>query len=332
MKKLFTLTWAVMGLYNFISIPAEAQSPDKMSYQAVVRDGDEKLLSSSAVGMRISILQGSAAGTAIYVETHTPETNENGLVSIEIGTGVTDDDFSAIDWANGPYFIKTEADPAGGTNYTIAGTSQLLSVPYALYAETASGVINETDPVFDASLAAGLTVEDTTRWGASPLPIAEAGNILTFDGNNWVARDIVLAASGVGSGQAVNNMQPYLVLNYCIALQGIFPSRNSGEPFIGEIELYGFTFAPRGFAACDGQLLSIAQNSALFSLLGTIYGGDGRTTFGLPDLRGRVPVHRGSGSGLTPKSIGERQGSETIILDIANLPPHSHTISISFED
>jgi uncharacterized protein (TIGR02145 family) len=88
------------------------------------------------VGMRISILQGSTTGTAVYVETHSPTTNANGLVSIEIGGGtVVSGSFSAINWANGPYYVKTETDPAGGTNYSITGTQQLLSVPYALYAE-----------------------------------------------------------------------------------------------------------------------------------------------------------------------------------------------------
>jgi len=91
--------------------------------------------------MQISILQGSTSGTAIYKETQTPTTNVNGLVSLEIGDGtVVSDDFSTIDWANGSYFIKTDTDPAGGTNYTITGTSQLLSVPYALHAKTAESI------------------------------------------------------------------------------------------------------------------------------------------------------------------------------------------------
>ncbi|MEX0811037.1 MAG: hypothetical protein WD048_02395 [Chitinophagales bacterium] len=113
--------------------------PQKMSYQAVVRKADNSLAANATIGMRISILQGSATGTAVYVETQTSSSNDNGLVTLEIGGGnVQSGDFSTIDWANGPYFIKTETDPNGGTNYSISGTSQLLSVPYALYAE-ASG-------------------------------------------------------------------------------------------------------------------------------------------------------------------------------------------------
>lgn len=92
------------------------------------------------------------------------------------------------------------------------------------------------------------------------------------------------------------------------------------EPFLGQIQAFGFNFAPRGWAFCDGQLLAITSNAALFSLLGTIYGGDGRTTFALPDLRGRVLLHQGTGPGLTPRTIGFRSGAETTILSPANLP------------
>jgi microcystin-dependent protein len=97
------------------------------------------------------------------------------------------------------------------------------------------------------------------------------------------------------------------------------------DPFVGEIRLFAGNFAPRSWAYCDGQLLSVSQNDALFSLLGTIYGGDGRTTFGLPELRGRVPLHMGSGPGLTPRTIGQKSGQERVTLVPANLPGHAHT-------
>lgn len=100
------------------------------------------------------------------------------------------------------------------------------------------------------------------------------------------------------------------------------------EPFLGQICMVGFNFAPRGWAQCYGQLLPIASNSALFSLLGTIYGGDGRTTFALPDLRGRVAVGEGNGPGLSNRPFGQRGGTETTTLTIANIPSHSHTITI----
>lgn len=136
MKKLFSILLAV-----FLTATVWAQSPNKMSYQAVIRNASNNLVTSTAVAMQISILQGSTGGSAVYVETQTPTTNANGLVSIEIGGGtVVSGNFSTINWANGPYFVKTETDPDGATGgiaYTIIGTSQLLSVPYALYAANA---------------------------------------------------------------------------------------------------------------------------------------------------------------------------------------------------
>lgn len=97
------------------------------------------------------------------------------------------------------------------------------------------------------------------------------------------------------------------------------------DPFIGEITMFGGNFAPRSWAFCDGQILAIAQNVALFSLLGTTYGGDGRTTFGLPDLRGRIPVHVGNGPGLSGRSWGQRGGQENVTLATQQLPSHQHT-------
>lgn len=97
------------------------------------------------------------------------------------------------------------------------------------------------------------------------------------------------------------------------------------EPFIGEVVLFGGNFAPRNWALCDGQLLQINQNQALFSILGTTYGGDGETTFALPDLRGRVPIGTGSGPGLTPRSLGQSDGTETVTLNSTQMPSHMHT-------
>ena len=101
----------------------------------------------------------------------------------------------------------------------------------------------------------------------------------------------------------------------------------ASEPFLGQIQPFGFTFNPRGWANCDGQLLQISQYSALFALLGTTYGGDGRTTFALPDLRGRVAIHTGTGPGLSPRSMGQRSGTEYNYLTVNQLPAHNHTAS-----
>jgi hypothetical protein len=125
----------LLALVALTSLKAIAQAPAKMSYQAVVRDFNGNLLVSKPVGIKISLLRGSANGTAVFVEAHTASANANGLVSLEIGGGnATMGTFASVDWATGPYYIKTETDPTGGMNYTIVTSNQLLSVPYALYA------------------------------------------------------------------------------------------------------------------------------------------------------------------------------------------------------
>lgn len=168
MKRVFTvLAIIVFNLNGFLMPQAGAQSPQKMSYQAVIRNSSNQLITNQTVGLQVQILQGSTNGIVVYSEIQTPGTNANGLISIEIGGG---NGFDAIDWSNGPYFIKVETDPNGGTNYTISGTSQLLSVPFALYANTAenlTGTLNETDPVFAASAANGITSFDLTDWTAA---------------------------------------------------------------------------------------------------------------------------------------------------------------------
>lgn len=96
------------------------------------------------------------------------------------------------------------------------------------------------------------------------------------------------------------------------------------EPFIGEIRMFAGNFAPRGWAFCDGQLLAVSEHDALFSLFGTIYGGDGRTTFGLPELRGRIPIHAGSGPGLSPRTLGAKSGTENETIVSNTMPSHTH--------
>ncbi|MEZ4991312.1 MAG: tail fiber protein [Saprospiraceae bacterium] len=104
------------------------------------------------------------------------------------------------------------------------------------------------------------------------------------------------------------------------------------EPFLGQIQPFGFNFPPRGWAFCDGQLLAISSNTALFSLLGTMYGGDGRTTFALPDLRGRSIVHIGTGPGLSHITQGEKGGRENVTLTTANMPSHNHAVRATTDD
>jgi uncharacterized protein (TIGR02145 family) len=156
-KKMNTISAVlIVTIINLLlSSSVIAQTPLKMSYQAVIRNSSNQLVTDTQIGMQISILQGAVDGPAVYVETHTPTTNANGLASIEIGNGtVVSGGITSINWGNNTYFIKTEtAVEAPLTTYTITGTSQLLSVPYALHAKTAetvTGGITETDPIFSA--------------------------------------------------------------------------------------------------------------------------------------------------------------------------------------
>jgi len=181
MRKLFTIILAVLLTARML-----AQTPEKMSYQAVIRNSSNALVTNTIVGIKISILQGSETSTAVYTETQTTTTNANGLVSIEIGGGAG---FSSIDWAAGPYFIKTETDPTGGNAYSITGTSQLLSVPYALHAKTAETVqsgIAETDPVYSLSVASGITVTDTINWNSAIQNLSTLGNTISISNGNTI--------------------------------------------------------------------------------------------------------------------------------------------------
>jgi microcystin-dependent protein len=278
-----------------------AQSPQKFGYQTVLRDNSTTLIANTQVGIKATVRQGSANGTAVYAETHITTTDLGGVASLEIGTGsAVLGTFVAINWAAGPFFIQVETDPSGGTNYTLSSTEPLVSVPYALYAKN----------------------------GAGGMPLGtQSGQLASFNGTNWVST--TLSTSISGSSLPVSTIQPSLVVIHCIALYGIFPSRSYAEPMIGQIALFGYNFAPRNWAMCDGQLLSIAQNTALFSLLGTYYGGNGQTTFGLPDLRGRSSVNAGQGPGLSDYQQGEFTGEENTTLTIPNLPLHTHTVSFN---
>lgn len=128
-----TLFFLTLGIY--------AQMPEKISYQAIVRNTDGEILGNSTIGIKISILQQTTNGQEVYQESHLPLTNENGLMTLQIGTGtVLKGTFTDIDWSNGPFFLETQMDLNGGVNYSITGLTELLSVPYALYAKTAGNI------------------------------------------------------------------------------------------------------------------------------------------------------------------------------------------------
>lgn len=182
-----------------------------------------------------------------------------------------------------------------------------------------------TSPGSTALSGDDLTIADvTTTYSTSPIP-----------------------TTNTGSNQAFSVTQPSLGIYFIIATQGVFPSRSRMleteeenvdveepinqshrrlgiDPFLGEIAMFAGNFPPRGWLTCDGQLLQISSNTALFSLLGTTFGGDGRVTFGLPDLRGRAPISVGTAPGLSPVTWGLKSGAETLVLSENQLPSHSH--------
>lgn len=144
--------------------------------------------------------------------------------------------------------------------------------------------------------------------------------------------DAALAAQALapmGDGEAHSNLQPYLVGNYCIAVAGLSPRPAVDTPaqtdaLTGEVRLFAGSVTPRGWAPCDGQLLLTRDHTHLYAVLGTLYGGDGQSTFALPDLRGRVPLHEGHGPGMSPRALGESGGDADVMLTQSELPMHSH--------
>lgn len=173
----------------FLNFNLHAQAPQKFSFQAVIRNAGGALISNSNIGIKISILQGSATGTVQFEETHAATTNTNGLVTIAIGEGTNvSGSFASINWANGPFFIKSEADPTGGTNYTITGTSQMMSVPYALFsADTKS--LNQA--YNSGGAGTGRTI--TANNGAVKI---EGNDGLVITGNYNTGNDIEISGSG----------------------------------------------------------------------------------------------------------------------------------------
>jgi uncharacterized protein (TIGR02145 family) len=149
-------------------ITCYSQAPNLISYQTVIRNGNNELVSNTTVGVRINILGGPEANVLVYQEEHTVKTNINGLAYLTIGNGtILNGVITGIDWSKGPYFIKSETDPTGGKNYSIIVVSQILSAPYAIYANTAEKLtvpLSETDPVFNGSIAKGITATDTSYW------------------------------------------------------------------------------------------------------------------------------------------------------------------------
>lgn len=187
----------------FFAISAFAQAPSKMSYQAVIRNSEDKLLNDKLITIRLSILQGAENGPVVYTETQKPVTNANGLLSIEYGGNAG---FSQISWSDGTFFLKTEADPDGGSNFTISGITPILSVPYALHANKADALtepFTESDPVFSSwdkdynDLTNKPNIPDAADGSETKV---QAGSNVTVSGKGTQSSPYIIGATGGGSG------------------------------------------------------------------------------------------------------------------------------------
>ncbi len=184
-------------------IACYSQSPNLISYQTVIRNGNNELVSNTTIGVRISILGGPEANVLVYQEEHTVKTNINGLAYLTIGNGkILNGLITSIDWSKGPYFIKSETDPTGGKNYTIVVLSQMLSVPYAIYSSTAeriTGTLPEKDPLFNGSIAKGITSTDTSYWNKK-LNTSDTSRMLA----NYLKKSEAITTGGVETDPVFN--------------------------------------------------------------------------------------------------------------------------------
>lgn len=304
MKQLLLVICILTGLNTF---------SQTINYQATARDSSGDVLINTNIGVQFTIHETTPTGTVIYTETHNTTTSAYGLFNLPLGGGSTTGDFTTINWS-ATHFLETAIDVNGGTSYTSIGTSEFRAVPYAIYAGS-SPADADSDPANEVNTDLSLT--NTT------LSITDSAGTLDVD--------LATLQDGVGitSGTA-SNMQPYTAIKYYIATSGTFPFKNapskvlndphyiptsqaiSTSPYLSEIMPFAGVVVPNGWAECNGQLLPINSNTALFSIIGTTYGGDGESTFALPDLRGRTPIHYGNGPGLTNRPLGQKSGSETV--------------------
>lgn len=247
MKKELTIFFTLLTLA--ISTNSFAQIPQKMSYQSVIRNTEGNLVVNAAIGVQISILKDSPTGQAVYVEAMTNTTNENGLLSIEIGGGTPVlGSFAQIDWATGIYFVKTETDPTGGTNYTIVGTGQLLSVPYALYAGSSKN-LGKTTIIF---------TDDVTNEEAAAI-IAEQGgpnteNIIINDTNQLTTIDLSILTSLITLDVSENTSLATINLSN---VSKIHKEVNIyGNPLLTAVNLNALTIVPKKMSIAGNGITS----------------------------------------------------------------------------
>jgi microcystin-dependent protein len=327
MKFKFYLLFTLLTFFlTSLTFSVSAQAPLQIPYQGVARDAQGVALQNQLITLRLTIED--ASGADLFQEIHQTNTNPFGLFNVQIGSIVP----MNIDWGSGTRFLHVEMDPNGGSTYVDLGTTQFLSVPYALYAETSNtpgpqgpagpqgpqgeqGIQGEVGPqgsqgpigLTGATGPTGATGSTGATGPQGPIGLTGATGATGPQGpigltgpagaTGATGPQGPIGLTGATGPAGSNATVPTLVLRYIMALQGIYPCSTcafSTETMIGEIKLVPYpSMIPDGWAECNGQLLSISSNTALFSLIGTTYGGNGTTTFALPDLRDRVPKHDG---------------------------------------
>lgn len=252
MKKAIIL---LLVMTSFLSYQGNAQSPQRMSYQAIVRDVSNNLVQNEVVGVKISILKDSPSGVVSYSESHTPQTNENGMFTLEIGGGaVLSGNFSSIDWNSGGYWLKTEIDPDGGTNYSISATSQLLSVPYSFYADH-SAYADST----------GKSINEVTENGDGTL------KFLFSDGSSYTTP--VLSFQGQQGDQGVSIINTYIQNDSLI------------------VELSNGQELNAGYLNCPGQNISLCTVNTIG--VSDITANTAKVSFIVPDSGNELLIAQG---------------------------------------
>ncbi|HOH75203.1 MAG TPA: fibronectin type III domain-containing protein, partial [Paludibacteraceae bacterium] len=229
MRNIFCNFLAILLAFVFVG-NLSAQTPEQLSYQAIVRNSNDQLVSNKTIGLKVTILKGSESGEVVYQEILSPTTNVNGLLNIKIGSQAG---FSTIDWANGPYFIKTEVDIEGNGNYTITTVAQILSVPYAKHAETVNRLLTISNE------ECGTTNRGAIRYDE------DNNNLVFCNGSNWVA---------VGSGNATN-LTPALT-----TLPAIHASKASARLMASSVDKNAIVVLKKGFVWATTPMPTLYNN------------------------------------------------------------------------
>lgn len=221
----------------FTTLKISGQTPSALSYQAVVRNASNTLVSNASVGVKITISQGSANGTTAYSEKHTVTTNENGLFTLEIGNGsILSGNMENIDWSTGPYFLTSDIDPVGGTNYTLSNSSQLMSVPYALYAKKSGSSSSSENMFFLPGNISAVQTKILTNLSSSNYTVPSGKVFLTFAGIMNAGSSTYIGGTVYGNAGSTAIIIPNATYNIEVLLNNsgtTITSNNNSNKFLG---------------------------------------------------------------------------------------------------